>query len=49
MQDSFCVGTKAIHRIVLLFTHKNGDFGANFCDGENLRQSDLLSEELHIG
>ena len=29
------------YRIRLLFTHENGDFGANFCDGVKLRQSDL--------
>ena len=29
------------YREGLLFTHENGDFGANFCDGAKLRRADL--------
>ena len=37
------------YRIRLLFTHENGDFGANFCNGANLRRADLDSGASHIG
>ena len=35
-----CADTKTF-QIRLLFTHMVGDFGANFCNGANLRRSDL--------
>ena len=46
--DSFRAGTKP-YGIGLLFTHKNGDFRRDFCNGARLCRADLESEASHIG